>query len=128
MNKLVNLIILFLTLQYLIPSLVPLIRFDSLQTNKLYMNLFTAGVIGLMQFTFNIGMIVSKRKDLTMKDILIDALFKSIIVLGGFQILQDIESNDNSLSVELRSNKLFESIFITIIITFFILIKCLITP
>jgi hypothetical protein len=92
------------------------------------MNLFTAGVIGLVQLIFNIGMVVSNRKDSTMKDVLIDALFKSIVVLGSFQILQDVESSNNSLSIALRSNNLFESIFITFIITFFILIKCLITP
>ena len=128
MNKLVNLIIFFLTLQYLIPYLIPLIKFESLQNNKLYMNLFTAAVIGLIQLIFNIGMVVSKRIDLSMKDVVIDSLFKSIIVLGGFQILQDIQSNNDSLSIALRSNNLLESMFMTIIITFFILIKCLITP
>ncbi len=128
MNKLVNLIIIFLTLQYLIPYLIPLIKFESLQNNKLYMNLFTAAVIGLIQLIFNIGMVVSKRIDLSMKDVVIDSLFKSIIVLGGFQILQDIQSNNDSLSIALRSNNLLESMFMTIIITFFILIKCLITP
>jgi hypothetical protein len=128
MNKLVNLIIIFLTLQYLIPYLIPLIKFESLQNNKLYMNLFTATVIGLIQLIFNIGMVVSKRIDLSMKDVVIDSLFKSIIVLGGFQILQDIQSNNDSLSIALRSNNLLESMFMTIIITFFILIKCLITP
>lgn len=128
MNKLVNLIIIFLTLQYLIPHLLPLTRFEILESNKLYMNLFTAGVIGLMQIIFDIGMVVSKRIDLSAKDIMINSLFKSIVVLGGFQILQDLESNDNSLSISLRSNKLVQSMFITIVITFFILIKCLITP
>jgi hypothetical protein len=92
------------------------------------MNLFTATVIGLIQLIFNIGMVVSKRIDLSMKDVVIDSLFKSIIVLGGFQILQDIQSNNDSLSIALRSNNLLESMFMTIIITFFILIKCLITP
>jgi hypothetical protein len=128
MNKLVNLIIIFLTLYYLTPYLASLTKIENLQNNKLYMNLFTAGVIGLVQLIFNIGMVVSNRKDSTMKDVLIDALFKSIVVLGSFQILQDVESSDNSLSIALRSNNLFESIFITFIITFFILIKCLITP
>ena len=128
MNKLVNLIIIFLTLYYLTPYLASLTKIENLQNNKLYMNLFTAGVIGLVQLIFNIGMVVSNRKDSTMKDVLIDALFKSIVVLGSFQILQDVESSDNSLSIALRTNNLFESIFITFIITFFILIKCLITP
>ncbi len=128
MNKLVNLIIIFLTLQYLIPYLAPLTRIESLLNNKLHMNLFTAGVIGLIQLTFNIGMVVSNRKDSTTKDMIIDSLFKSIVVLGSFQILQDVESSDNSLSIALKSSNLFESIFITFIITFFILIKCLITP
>lgn len=124
MNKLINLIIIFLTLQYLIP----LAKFDILQNNKLYLNLFTAGVIGLVQLIFNIGMIVSKRKNLKSSDVIIDSLFKSIIVLGSFYILEDLESNDNALSSILKSNNLIESIFITIIITFFIIIKCLITP
>jgi len=124
MNKLVNLIIIFLTLQYLIP----MAKFDMLQNNKLYMNLFAAGVIGLVQLTFNVGMVVSNRTNLSLKNIIIDSLFKMMIVLGGFHIFSDLESNDSSLSVSLKSNNFFESMFITIIITFFILIKCLITP
>jgi hypothetical protein len=124
MNKLVNLLLIFLTLQYLIP----LVKIDILRENKLYMNLFAAGIIGLVQFTFNIGMVVSKRKNATLKDSFVDALFKMIIVLGGFYIFQDLQSNDNVLATALKSNNIFESVFLTIIITFFILIKCLITP
>ncbi len=125
MNKLVNLVIIFLTLQYLVPLAS---NFEILQQSQLYLNLFAAVVVGLIQFVYNYGMEFSKRKQMTFKENAIDSLFKMMIVFGGFYIFQDIETSENPLANALKSSSFFESMFITLLITFFILIKCLITP
>lgn len=125
MNKLVNLVIIFLTLQYLVPLAS---NFEILQQSQLYLNLFAALTVGLIQFVYNYGMEFSKRKQMTFKENAIDSLFKMMIVFGGFYIFQDIETSENPLANALKSSNFFESMFITLLITFFILIKCLITP
>lgn len=122
MNKLVNLVIIFLTLQYLVPLAS---NYEILQQNQLYSNLFAAVVVGLIQFVYNYGMEFSKRKQMTFKENAIDSMFKMMIVLGGFYIFQDIET---PIANALKSSNFFKSMFITLLITFFILIKCLITP
>lgn len=124
MNKLVNLIIIFLSLQYLIP----LIKVEYIENNQLYKNAFAALIIGSIQMIYNIGMKVSKRKDVQFNDMAIDSLFKMMIVFGGIYIFEDIRASNIELIPNLQSSQFFRSAFITLIVTFFILIKCLITP
>ena len=121
MNKLVNLIIIFLTLQYLIPLIS---NFELVKQNHIYMNIYAALIVGIVQFIYNLGMSFSKRKHMTIKENFNDSIFKMLIVIGGFYIYNDIHFEVNSLKL----NNLLESSFITLLITFFILIKCLITP
>ena len=59
MNKLVNLIIIFLTLQYLVPLIS---NFELLKQNHLYMNIYAALIVGVIQFIYNLGMSISKTK------------------------------------------------------------------
>lgn len=122
MNKLVNLVIIFLSLQYLIP----LVQIQAIEGNILYKNIFTGLFIGLIQFIYNYGMKVSKRKDIDFKNNLIDSFFKMMLVLGGVYIYEDFRNT--GIASEFQTNNFFRSLFITLIITFFILIKCLITP
>lgn len=123
MNKLVNLIIIFLTLQYLIP----LIKLQSIQDNHLYLNVFSGLCIGLVQFIYNYGMTFSKRKNTTFNQNAIDSLFKMLLVIGGLYIYEDFGSSNSDLTT-LNYNEFFRSIFITLLVTFFILINCLIMP
>ena len=121
MNKLVNLIIIFLTLQYLVPLIS---NFELLKQNHLYMNIYAALIVGVIQFIYNLGMSISKTKHMTIKENFNDSIFKMLIVVGGFYIYSDMKYEVSSLKL----NNLLESSFITLLITFFILIKCLITP
>jgi len=122
MNKLVNLIIIFLTLQYLVPQ----IKIQSIQDNHLYLNIFSGLCIGLVQFIYNYGMKFSKRKDITFNQNVIDSLFKMILVIGGLYIYEDFGSNAD-LST-LKYTEFFRSAFVTLLITFFVLLNCLIMP
>jgi hypothetical protein len=124
MNKLVNLILIFVSLQYLIP----LIEIESLVENSHLQSLAIASIIGLLQFIYNFGMKYSNRKDITLKDNAIDSGFKAFVVLGGIYLFEDIKSSNIELFPQIQSSRFFRTSFITILITFFILIKCLITP
>jgi hypothetical protein len=70
----------------------------------------------------------SNRKEINFKENLIDSSLKSVIVLSGIYIFNQIQIQNNDLLSKLEYNKFFKSLFITLLITFFILIKCLITP
>lgn len=124
MNKLVNLIIIFVSLQYLIP----LMKLENFVENSHLQSLVIALVIGLLQFIYNFGMKYSNRKDITLKDNAVDSGFKAFVVLAGIYLFEDIKSANIELFPQIQSSQFFRSSFITILITFFILIKCLITP
>jgi hypothetical protein len=124
MNKLVNLLIIFVCLQYLIPIL----KLDILLTNSYLINISISLIIGLIQFIYNYIMKFSNRKEINFKENLIDSSLKSVIVLSGIYIFNQIQIQNNDLLSKLEYNKFFKSLFITLLITFFILIKCLITP
>jgi hypothetical protein len=124
MNKLVNLLIIFVCLQYLIPIL----KLDILLTNSYLINISISLIIGLIQFIYNYIMKFSNRKEINFKENLIDSSLKSAIVLSGIYIFNQIQIQNNDLLSKLEYNKFFKSLFITLLITFFILIKCLITP
>jgi hypothetical protein len=124
MNKLVNLIILFVSLQYLIP----LLKLENVVENSHLNNLTVALIIGIIQFIYNYGMKFSNRKETTFKENALDAAFKAFVVLGGIYIFDDIKDANIELFPQLQSSQFFRTSFITILITFFILIKCLITP
>ena len=124
MNKLVNLIIIFASLQYLIPVL----ELNNLLKNPYLINISISLIIGLIQFIYNYIMKFSNRKEINFKENLIDSSLKSVIVLSGIYIFNQIQIQNNDLLSKLEYNKFFKSLFITLLITFFILIKCLITP
>ena len=119
MNKLVNLVIIFLSLQYLIP----LIKIDIVQDNVHYANIFAALVIAGIQLIYNVGMQVSKRSNTTITHSIKDSLIKFAIVLGVMYIFEDIKSIDIPM---VKAPDAVKSIFITLMITFSILLKCLI--
>ncbi len=124
MNKLVNLIILFVSLQYLIP----LLKLENVVENSHLNNLSVALIIGLIQFIYNYGMKFSNRKETNLKENALDSGFKAFVVLGGIYLFEDIKDANIELFPQLQSSQFFRSSFITLLITFFILIKCLITP
>ena len=122
MNKLVNLIIIFLTLQYLVPQ----IKIQSIQDNHMYLNIFTGLCVGLVQFIYNYGMKFSNRKNTTFNQNAIDSLFKMLLVVGGLYIYEDVGANPDLTT--LKYNEFFRSAFVTLLVTFFILLNCLIIP
>jgi hypothetical protein len=54
--------------------------------------------------------------------------YKSFSVLVGFILFYFIKNRYSDLFSNSEYNEYFTSLFITLLITFFILIKCLITP
>ena len=124
MNKLVNLIIIFASLQYLIPTL----ELDKLLKNPYLINISISLIIGLIQFIYNYIMKFSNRKEINFKENMVDSGLKSVIVLSGIYLFNEIQNVNNDLLTNLQYNEFFKSSFITLLITFFILIKCLITP
>jgi hypothetical protein len=124
MNKLVNLLIIFVSLQYLIPIL----KLDVLLTNSYLINISISLIIGLIQFIYNYIMKFLNRKEINFKENIIDSGLKSIIVLSGIYLFNIIQNQNNDLLSQLEYNEFLKSSFITLLITFFILIKCLITP
>jgi hypothetical protein len=124
MNKLVNLLIIFVSLQYLIPIL----KLDVLLNNSYLINISISLIIGLIQFIYNYIMKFLNRKEINFKENIIDSGLKSIIVLSGIYLFNIIQNQNNDLLSQLEYNEFLKSSFITLLITFFVLIKCLITP
>jgi hypothetical protein len=69
----------------------------------------------------------SNRKHTTFNQNAIDSLFKMMLVMGGLYIYDDINSSVLDLS-KLQHNEFFRSIFVTLLVTFFILLNCLMMP
>ena len=116
MNKLFNLILIFLCL-FLVPKLLK-------NTPTLQVNLIVTAVVGVIQFMYNYIMKVTKRKDITVKRNMMETLFKMIVVLSGMYLFDEMKQTN----VLLQSNEIYKSIFIILILTFFILLKCLTIP
>jgi hypothetical protein len=124
MNKLVNLIIIFVSLQYIIP----LLDLNNLLKEPYLINISISLIIGLIQFIYNYIMKFNNIKEINFKENMVDSGLKSVIVLSGIYLFNEIQNVNNDLLTNLQYNEFFKSSFITLLITFFILIKCLITP
>jgi len=124
MNKLVNLIIIFVSLQYLIPTL----ELDKLLKNPYLINISISLIIGLIQFIYNYIMKFNNIKEINFKENMVDSGLKSVIVLSGIYLFNEIQNVNSELLSKLQYTEFLKSSFITLLITFFILIKCLITP
>jgi hypothetical protein len=124
MNKLVNLIIIFASLQYLIPVL----ELNNLLKNPYLINISISLIIGLIQFIYNYIMKFTNKKDIKFKENMIDSSLKSLIVLTGIYLFNEIQYVNNDFLSKLQYTEFLKSSFITLLITFIVLIKCLITP
>ena len=130
MNKLINLIIIFCSLQFLIPIILEINK----NKNEMIVIFISSLVIGLIQFIYNLGMDISDRKKMQFNDNMLDAIFKSSIVFISTYIFKYKEYILNSLTTAnldltqiSHNEELYKNFFITCIIMFFMLIKCLIT-
>jgi hypothetical protein len=124
MNKLINLIVIFLSLRFFIP--MTFTSFHILSDHPTYFNLFAGVFVLVVQFIYNLWMKYSKRKDMTLKNNLLNSLFKGLIVTAGYYVLEDIKTRVQ-INSELDENTIKAS-FITFILIIFILGKCLISP
>lgn len=125
MNKLVNLIVIFLALQYLIPFIGSKV---SLGSTDLFISLSSAGIIAIIQLIYNFTMDFSGRKDIPLKQNIFDAGFKALIVLTGLLVVKNLETSEIQEIMIFKNSKYFKAGFITAITTVFILLRCLITP
>lgn len=125
--KIINLIIIFISLQYLIP----LLDLKKILIDPYLINICVSLIIGLIQFIYNYIKSFIYKKEITFKENKTDSLYKSVSVLVGFILFYLIKDRYRDLfsnSEYNKYNEYFTSLFITLLITFFILIKCLITP
>ena len=125
--KIINLIIIFISLQYLIP----LLDLKNILIDPYLINIFVSLIIGLIQFIYNYIKSFIYKQEITFKENKTDSLYKSVSVLVGFILFYLIKDRYRDLlsnSAYNKYNEYFTSLFITLLITFFILIKCLITP
>ena len=124
MNKLINLIVIFLSLRFFIPLVFSNVH--ALSEHPEYFNLFAGAFVLVVQFIYNLWMKYSKRKDMSLKNNLLNSVFKGLIVTAGYYILEDIKTRVHITS-ELDENTIKAS-FVTFILIVFILSKCLISP
>jgi hypothetical protein len=124
MNKLANLLLIFFSLIYLVPIGVSQIEF--LKTNPQYFNIFAGLVVTLVQFSYNLWMKYTKRKDMNMKNNLLNSLFKGLVTVGGYYIYKDIKDR-YQINSQLDENNI-KAGFVTMILILFILAKSLISP
>jgi len=126
MNKLLNLLIIFLSLKYFLPLLIS--NINVIPQNLLIINLVTSLGIFVIQFIYNYLMKTSKIKEMTVKENIYNSIFKALIVFAGTYIYEDIK-NIYSINIPgVTGDNTIKSIFIILIMTIFILTKCLITP
>ena len=130
MNKLINLIIIFCSLQFLMPIILEINKNKS----EIIIIIISSLIIGLIQFIYNLGMDISERKKMTFNENMLDAIFKtSLVIISTYifkykeKILSSITSSNLDLTQISHNEELYKNFFITIVIMFFMLIKCLIT-
>ena len=126
MNKLLNLLIIFIALKFFLPLLISNIH--AIPQNLLFINLATSLGIFLIQFIYNYLMKSTNIKQMTLKENIYNSLFKGLIVFAGSYIYEDIKSIYNINIPGVSGDNTIKSIFIIFIMTIFILTKCLITP
>ena len=125
MNKLVNLILILLTLKFVVPftlSYVPYFTQTEMLTNG-YIGL----LIALVQFIYNYVMKVSNKKNMTVYSNLYDSFFKGLIVFTSLIIYSDFKT-DYNIQFNNIQEETFKVLFITFFVTSFVLFKCLLTP
>lgn len=124
MNKLINLIVIFLALRYLVPYSFSSIEF--LQQNPGYYNLYAGLLVSVIQFSYNLYMKYSNKKDMTLKNNALNSLFKGLIVVATYYIFADIKDR-YKIQSELNEETI-KAGFVTTLLLVFILAKCLISP
>ena len=124
MNKLANLLLIFFSLIYLVP--IASSQIDYLKTNPQYFNIFAGLIVAIVQFSYNLWMIYTKRKDMNMKNNLLNSLFKGLVTVGGYYIYKDIKDR-YQINSQLDENNI-KAGFVTMILILFILAKSLISP
>jgi hypothetical protein len=125
MNKLVNLLVIFLFIQYVIPFIINIIKKNEnlkIFESTLYTNLFFALSILIVQFIYN--QIMSHKTNITLKNNFLNSLFCGLVVVCGFYIYEDIKE---LYTLDISSNILRTS-FVIMLLTFFMLTKCLLMP
>ena len=124
MNKLINLIIIFLCLRFVIPTIFSSV--DVLSKHREYYNLFAGLFIVCVQITYNLWKKYKKNRQLTYKNVFLNSLFSGLIVTTGYYILDDIQTR-----VQINSQldaETIKSSFVIIILMLYILINSLLMP
>ena len=126
MNKILNLLIIFLSLNYLLPFVINII--PSLPRNLLIINLCTSLGIFLVEFLYNYMITKYKYKTMTLKENIYKSLFSALVVFAGYYIYEDLKLHYNINIPGTTDDNSIRSVFIIFFMTFFIITKCLITP
>ena len=126
MNKLLNLLIIFIALKYVLPLTIKNIH--QIPQSIFSVNLATAGGIFLIQFIYNYFMKTSNLKKVTFRDNVYNSLFRALVVFAAYYIYEDVKAHYNINIPGIEDDATIRSLFIVVILTFFILTKCLITP
>jgi hypothetical protein len=124
MNKFANLLLIFFSLIYLVP--IASSQIDYLKTNPQYFNIFAGLIVAIVQFSYNLWMIYTKRKDMNMKNNLLNSLFKGLVTTGCYYIYKDIKDR-YQINSQLDENNI-KAGFVIMILILFILAKSLISP
>ena len=126
MNKLINLLIIFLALNYILPFVIGNIK--SVPRTLFYISLVTSAGIFLLEVIYNYSLKQSNIKTMTLKENIYNSLFKALLVFVGFYIYEDMKTNYSITIPGVSEDNTIRSMFIIFIMTFFIITKCLITP
>lgn len=126
MNKLLNLLIIFLSLNYLLPFVINII--PSLPRDLLVINLCTSLGIFLVELLYNYMITKYKYKTMTLKENIYKSLFSALVVFAGYYIYEDLKLHYNINIPGTTDDNSIRSVFIIFFMTFFIITKCLITP
>ena len=126
MNKLINLLIIFLALNYILPFAIGNIQ--SVPRTLFYISLVSSTGIFLLEVIYNYSLKQSNIKPMTLKENIYNSLFKALLVFVGFYIYEDMKTNYSITIPGVSEDNTIRSIFIIFIMTFFIITKCLITP
>ena len=126
MIKLVNLLIIFVALNYVLPFIIENIH--SIPHNLFYTSLITSVGIFLIEIVYNYYLSNYKIKAITIKENLYNALFKALLVFVGYYIYEDIKLDYNITIPGISADNTIRNVFVVIIMTLFIVTKCLITP
>jgi len=117
--QLINLIVIFLTLAYLLPRAV--IYFPAVIGNTHYYNLLAGVCVYIVQFLYNLYVQSTRqRTDLTLRTNVMESLIRGVIVIAAYYVYEELHKHYH-ISLPITADEQKALLVILVLLTFILL-------